>query len=178
MVDVPLIMVNTTSGRPINISQVVKQARAVPNALESSRLVPPTTAFHVSPSMGWLNAGKAGVGKVVDQSVVDQSVVDQSVVDQSTMKQSTMKQSTVAQSTTTTMKQPMATQPATNPPTKQNPTTSKEETLRRSLSQLQRSPHIVVLDTMRAAGFGNWVRGLLTMYTIALCRGMGFRCRS
>ena len=173
MVDVPLIMVNTTSGRPINISQVVKQARAVPNALESSRLVPPTTAFHVSPSMGWLNAGKAGVGKVVDQSVVDQSVVDQS-----TMKQSTMKQSTVAQSTTTTMKQPMATQPATNPPTKQNPTTSKEETLRRSLSQLQRSPHIVVLDTMRAAGFGNWVRGLPTMYTIALCRGMGFRCRS
>lgn len=168
MVDVPLIMVNTTSGRPINISQVVKQARAVPNALESSRLVPPTTAFHVSPSMGWLNAGKAGVGKVVDQSVVDQSVV----------KQSTMKQSTVAQSTTTTMKQPMATQPATNPPTKQNPTTSKEETLLRSLSQLQRSPHIVVLDTMRAAGFGNWVRGLLTMYTIALCRGMGFRCRS
>ena len=163
MVDVPLIMVNTTSGRPINISQVVKQARAVPNALESSRLVPPTTAFHVSPSMGWLNAGKAGVGKVVDQSVV---------------KQSTMKQSTVAQSTTTTMKQPMATQPATNPPTKQNPTTSKEETLLRSLSQLQRSPHIVVLDTMRAAGFGNWVRGLLTMYTIALCRGMGFRCRS
>ena len=168
MVDVPLIMVNTTSGRPINISQVVKQARAVPNALESSRLVPPTTAFHVSPSMGWLNAGKAGVGKVVDQSVVDQS----------TMKQPTMKQSTVAQSTTTTMKQPMATQPATNPPTKQNPTTSKEETLLRSLSQLQRSPHIVVLDTMRAAGFGNWVRGLLTMYTIALCRGMGFRCRS
>lgn len=163
MVDVPLIMVNTTSGRPINISQVVKQVRAVPNALESSRLVPPTTAFHVSPSMGWLNAGKAGVGKVVDQSVV---------------KQSTMKQSTVAQSTTTTMKQPMATQPATNPPTKQNPTTSKEETLLRSLSQLQRSPHIVVLDTMRAAGFGNWVRGLLTMYTIALCRGMGFRCRS
>lgn len=84
---------------------------------------------------------------------------------QSNVKESTMDLSMKRPIVTQSTKQPLATQP------------TKEETLLHNLSQLQNSPQIVVLEAARAAGFGNWVRGLVTMYTVALCRGMGFRGR-
>ena len=55
---------------------------------------------------------------------------------------------------------------------------TKEEVLLHNLAQLPNSSNVVGLESAISAGFGNWVRGLITMYTIALCRGMGFRGRS
>lgn len=185
LVDVPLILVNTSFSHPVSISQVLRPTKVIPNSMAPPRLAPPTLGFYASPSVGWPHAGESVSSQLAakESNGKAESIMDQQATKQPGIVQPTVEKSTVAQSTAT---QPMTGQSTTKQPSVSQPTTmqtsvsgkTKEEVLLHNLAQLQNSPNVVVLESAISAGFGNWVRGLITMYTIALCRGMGFRGRS
>ena len=88
LVDVPLILVNTSFSHPVSISQVLRPTKVIPNSMAPPRLAPPTLGFYASPSVGWPHAGesvssqltaKESNGKA--ESIMDQQATKQPGID-------------------------------------------------------------------------------------------------